>query len=139
MIVKYINHFSGRIGRKIYHFIKGLCFPHRNLFFFHVSKSPRERRCHAADEVVNLSGSAVEIDFTVRCSTLVVPGVKILGVRPYGYVSLFISRKQLLYQIFGTDHVLVLRRADIVLRGYGKHLCGKYIGAVRLFVIAEQV
>ena len=81
----------------------------------------------------------MEIDFSVRRRTLVVPGVKILRIRPYGYVSLFISRKQLLYQIFGANHVLVLRRADIVLRGYGKHLRGKYIGAVRLFVIAEQV
>ena len=139
MSVKYINNFSGRIGGKIYHFIKGLCFPHRNLFFSYVSKSSRERRCHAADEVINLSGSAVEIDFSVRRRTLVVPGVKILRVRPYGYISLFISRKQLLYQIFGANHVLVLRRADIVLRGYGKHLRGKYIRAVRLFVVAKQV
>ena len=116
-----------------------MCLPDTHFLFFTVDKRARKRRRHPADQIVNITRPFMEINFPVRRRALLIPGIKILRVPSNLDVSAFIRCEQLTDQPFRTDHILVLRRADIVVGRDGKHLCGKYIGAVCLLVIAEQI
>ena len=81
----------------------------------------------------------MEVYLAVRRRALLIPGIKIFGIRPDLDMAALIGGKKLADQAFGTDHILVLRRADIVVRRDGKHLRSKHIRAVRFLIIAKQI
>ena len=81
----------------------------------------------------------MKVNFSVRRRALLVPGIKIPGICADLDMPALIGTQQLSDQPFGTDHILVLGRADIIVGRDRKHFRGKHVGTVRLLVIAEQI
>lgn len=116
-----------------------MCAPYRDLFAVAEAKCSRERSCHTPDQVIQIPGTIMEIQLSVRRRPLIVPAVEISGLPVYADGSRLMCRDQLSDQAFADQHVFILHRTHGIMRSDGAHLACKNIRAVRFFIVLEQV